>query len=601
MACPACGYGDNPAGAHYCENCGAALAAQASAMPVDSTVSPAGASETDAASTDLQDAPTVSLRPAVSPASLAWTCTCGQDNPAGEEFCDNCGEARPAGVVPLRIGDSFDGFAITAELGGGSYGVQKAGPEGSADVTGRLTFGPQAQLDEIASTLAALDPPALAHEAGSPLVPAALASGDDPDRGSYLVLELPPGEWMRLSEAPALSPDVAATALRSLLLVADHAARAGRLLLLSPTQVSCDGRRSFLPAPMAPLLPVGTSLLADPAFLAPEVRSRRAEIAAWPAAAFAAAATMSAITGNALGFRPGWHALMGRLLADEPAARPVNLQEVLAALAGCTRLPAVALHRTAFRTDIGHHHPVNQDAGGVWSWQRWDGTPVTLGIVADGVSAGERSEDAAALAVELLRAAIQAHWHERAFDPDRAVDLLIEAGLEANRRIAELPASSHEVASATTLVAVCLVGGAAAGIWCGDSRAYGVTPEGCRALTRDHSWVNIMVDSGRMTLAQAKADRRAHVIARWLGFNESRPDDPGFECFHCELAPGGRLLVCSDGLYMYFDQPAGGEAELAEMIYRHGEDVARAVDEMVQAALDRGGYDNITAVLVAAL
>jgi len=49
---------------------------------------------------------------------------------------------------------------------------------------------------------------------------------------------------------------------------------------------------------------------------------------------------------------------------------------------------------------------------------------------------------------------------------------------------------------------------------------------------------------------------------------------------------------------MYFDRSQGGEAELAEIIYRHGEDATGAVEDLVATALDRGGYDNITAVLM---
>ena len=64
------------------------------------------------------------------------------------------------------------------------------------------------------------------------------------------------------------------------------------------------------------------------------------------------------------------------------------------------------------------------------------------------------------------------------------------------------------------------------------------------------------------------------------------------------MAPGEWLLLCSDGLHMYFDRSQGGEAELAEIIYRHGEDATGAVEDLVATALDRGGYDNITAVLM---
>ncbi|GEM_PF-458109 len=614
MVCPHCGNGSNPADANFCEECGGALAeaaapadaepvpvaagAAVSAQPAPSaTVSPSGAGFAVAADA----APTLTPRPAAAAeaetqALDSWVCVCGHQNPAAEAYCADCGEAKPAAGGPLAPGASFVGFVVVSRLDAQTCTVRRPA---EADASAVLRFGEQALLDGLTSAIDGLDASVLAAEAGHPLIPALLASGADAVRGPYAVLSQPPGNWTPFGQATGIPPRVAASLLLDLLLVAQHAAVAGRLLLLSPSQVALDGEHAFVAQPTAPALPLSGGLLADPAFLPPEVRAGERELDGWKAGAYAVAAVIRAATGSALGYPREWHELMARLLADAPDQRPQSLDEARKALAPGAARRFVSMHRTAWKTDIGHHHPVNQDAGGVWSWQRWDGTPVTLAVVADGVSAGKHSEQASALTVQLLYEAITAHWSDRDFDADHADQLLLEAGYRAHQQVSAMPYDSFDEANATTLVAACVIGGIVTGIWCGDSRAYGVTPDGCVQLTRDHSWVNLVVDAGRMTLEQARLDPHAHVIARWLGASEPPTANPGFDTFRRELAPGDRLLVCSDGLYMYFEPPVQDDGHMERVIFGHGDDVAGAVGELVQTALDRGGFDNITAVVVA--
>jgi serine/threonine protein phosphatase PrpC len=635
MACPACAYGDNLPGANFCENCGAPLTAQATDAVPDTSAAAVEAiqsSEPPAPSLPIsaENAETVQLDLPAQDVSADWTCACGQINPASEDFCTDCGEARPPAVKPLAVGDLFAGYEIVAQSGPQTLSVRAIASD-TPSAAATLLFGSPEQLDErraVLQTLATgtIDEAASHHEsqeggaevsrdaesgdanaaAGAgiaigtepQLAPRVLDSGSDPARGAYLMLDQPEGDWRSASQETRLDRSAAPAILRSLLLLAERAAAADRLILLSPAAILLQDDRLFMPLPVAPSLPLSEPLLADPAFVAPELRTGDRTADAWQANAFAAGATARALAGNALGYPHGWHSLIAALIAKEAESRPESAPAALRLLAGGADLPGALAHHTAFRTDIGHHHPVNQDAGGVWSWQREDGTPVTLAVVADGVSAGAHSEDAAALTVELFRSEFEPHRHDDDLTVERAEALLSEAGMQAQQQVCALPMKSPEDASATTLVAVCLLGGTAVGIWCGDSRIYGVTPEGMRQLTRDHSWVNIMVESGQMTLEKAKADRRAHVIARWLGYSDPPRSDPGFDRFRCDLAPGDRLLLCSDGLYMYYDPPAGSEAELVETIMQHGDDLTGAVEAMVDTALARGGYDNITAVLV---
>jgi len=430
-------------------------------------------------------------------------------------------------------------------------------------------------------------------------VPALIDHGADEARGAWLVTEPPPGEWRSLAEDLAADWSEAAGVLTELLALAERAAGQARLLVLSPRDALHDGGHAFVPEPSAPPWPPQAPLLADPTLLAPELRSGNVGASPWPAAAYGAAATLRTVCAEALGFPEAWHKAMLALLTPDPGARPASAEAVSLLLAAAGDDVQVRAHRSAVLTDIGRHHPVNQDAGGVWTWTRDDGVPVTVAVVADGVSSGAHSEDAAAIAVEVLHAGLDAALREAGCDLDRIEQALRAAGIEAQQRTCALPADNEATASATTLVAAGVLGADVVGIWCGDSRAYGMTPEGFRALTRDHSWVNLVVDRGMMTLEEARRDPRAHVISRWLGASDPPRDDPGFEVFRRRFVPGERLLLCSDGLYMYFDPPPQDEPTLEELVYAEGGEPTAAVARVVQSALERGGFDNITAVLVA--
>lgn len=607
MACPRCGFGENPAEARFCENCGGGLgvgggptaAEPASDLPpiepsAADPVAPTSAAAADDTG-DPFDAPTRELPSTV---ASGWICACGQPNPEGEQYCEGCGDARPVAAPSLGAGTVVAGFRITSAVSSKRYVVVPDGATGETP-SSLLQLGDAEELAELAAVLGPLNAADLTERLGYTPAPAVVAVGSDPTYGDYLVLSSQARDRQPLAQMRDLPPTYAFALLRQLTAVADAEAQSGRVLLLAPPQVQLDGERLFLEQPVAPRLPLAGPLLADPAFLPPELRDRARDAVPWPAGVYAAAATVRAATGNALGYPRAWHELMVHLLAEDPACRPASLEDFCAALRAAETPVAVSSHATGFGTDIGHHHPVNQDAGGAWSWTPLDGAPLTLAVVADGVSAGEHSEQAAALTVELMHRAIEAHHADAGLNADALYTYLHEAGLEAQRRVADMPFSSYERANASTLVAVCLLGGHAVGMWCGDSRAYGVTPAGCRQLTRDHSWVNLVVDSGRMSLEQAKRDPRAHVIARWLGVADPPRTDPGFERFDVDLAPDDRLLVCSDGLYMYFDQPYAEEREIASVAFEHAADAQAAVDELIKRALDRGGFDNITAVLVA--
>jgi serine/threonine protein phosphatase PrpC len=130
--------------------------------------------------------------------------------------------------------------------------------------------------------------------------------------------------------------------------------------------------------------------------------------------------------------------------------------------------------------------------------------------------------------------------------------------------------------------------------WLGDSRAYWLTadPAGSVRLTKDDSIAEEIVAAGVASVDEAMASPQAHVITRWLGADLPDPE-PHVARFK---PPGpGVVLICSDGLWNY-RQDAADLAALA-MPAAQAEPLPAAAG-LVKFAVDKGGLDNITVVLI---
>src|SRR5579884_249305 len=202
---------------------------------------------------------------------------------------------------------------------------------------------------------------------------------------------------------------------------------------------------------------------------------------------------------------------------------------------------------TAYVTDIGRRHHVNQDAGGAWQWPSGRGDGFLL-VVADGVSAGRHSEEASREATRLVQERL-APLLESGAPGGEIADALDDAIRAAHQEIASRPHTRVDQADASTIVAAYGTANWCAGAWVGDSRAYLVRGDTVSQLTEDHSWAAEVVRRGLMDAEGAAADPRAHVILRWLG--PANGEDPGTERFGERLEPGDIVLCCSDGLSMY--------------------------------------------------
>jgi serine/threonine protein phosphatase PrpC len=236
-------------------------------------------------------------------------------------------------------------------------------------------------------------------------------------------------------------------------------------------------------------------------------------------------------------------------------------------------------------TDVGRVREANEDA---WLAVRPDGARhgQLLVAVADGMGGHKAGEVASALAVETLERAL------KELDPTAAPDALLRQALElGNRNIWEAAAEDvDKEGMGTTLVAALLSSDGRAVIAnVGDSRAYSVAAGKAKLVTSDHTWVNQQVLSGQMSEREARHSPFRNLLTRSLG-SSPRVEVDLFE--ELQLAPGDALVLVSDGVTGYLD-----ERDVA-VVLRESANAQAAAERLVAEAVERGGADNATAVVV---
>lgn len=223
----------------------------------------------------------------------------------------------------------------------------------------------------------------------------------------------------------------------------------------------------------------------------------------------------------------------------------------------------------AMRTDVGRRREMNEDSAVA--------VP-PLFAVADGMGGHEAGEVASACVVERL-----SELGER-----EVTETELTAALRG--AVTDLEDAGVDSGSGTTVSGVALRSSTSAATVfnIGDSRVY-LYREGVLAqLTRDHSVVQDLVDAGHIQAEEAEFHPHANVITRAVGFH----DDPLPDTLELELAPGDRLLLCSDGLTKELT-----DLGLAHFLATAGQPTETA-EALIAAALENGGRDNITLLVL---
>lgn len=203
--------------------------------------------------------------------------------------------------------------------------------------------------------------------------------------------------------------------------------------------------------------------------------------------------------------------------------------------------------------------------------------------VADGMGGHSAGDLASAAVVERLDDAITGD-----FLPARAVERALERATDYIGLIAQ----DSELGVGTTVTGAVITehhdSASFAVFNVGDSRVYAFENDTLTQITRDHSVVQDMVDAGLISRDEADDHPDANIITRAIGFNAV----PSPDFWMLPIVVGQRLLICSDGLTR--EVP---EAELSRQLSER-RDPVDTISTLIDFALDSGGRDNITAIIV---
>ncbi|WP_162179474.1 protein phosphatase 2C domain-containing protein [Thermogemmatispora carboxidivorans] len=215
--------------------------------------------------------------------------------------------------------------------------------------------------------------------------------------------------------------------------------------------------------------------------------------------------------------------------------------------------------------------------------------PWGLFVVADGMGGHANGQDASRLAIQtIVDYVLPSLLREQELSSNDYQHLLVEGVQSANQAVHEQNQREH-ADMGTTMTAALIVGSVAYVANVGDSRTYLYREgRGLKKVTQDHSVVASLVEAGIIKPEDIYTHPKRNQIYRSLGEKPIVEVDP----FREELLPGDKLLLCSDGLWDMTRDPH------IEAVLRKPVDPQQLVDDLVQLALDGGGEDNISVIVV---
>ena len=227
-------------------------------------------------------------------------------------------------------------------------------------------------------------------------------------------------------------------------------------------------------------------------------------------------------------------------------------------------------------SDIGRVRSSNQDSG-------YSG--VNLFFVADGMGGHAGGDIASALASQHLALADEPLENSAAAE-QKLIDFIYQAKKKIDASVKEHPAITG---MGTTLSAMMVTGTQVTIAHIGDSRVYLARDGVVKQITSDHTFVQRLVDTGRISEEEALIHPRRSVLMRVLGDIEQFPE---VDIDTYETKPGDRWMACTDGLSGVVP------AQLMENILLNNIDVKEASELLIGEALEFGAPDNVTVVLV---
>lgn len=238
----------------------------------------------------------------------------------------------------------------------------------------------------------------------------------------------------------------------------------------------------------------------------------------------------------------------------------------------------------AFATsDVGKSREINED----YFYVSYPSDNVQLYILADGMGGYNGGEVASQLAVKTAKNYIIDNYDKSLESKETMLELVKGASQYANLVVHEKAQKNEELSKMGTTLDICLFYQNKAFIsHIGDSRIYRLRKDFFRKLTKDHSYVQKLVDEGKITEEEGKSHPDKNMLMKALGCSEYIEPD----CMIKGFLKGDIYLMCSDGLTNMVS-----EEEICKILKENPTD---ATKPLIQKANDNGGRDNITAIII---
>ena len=235
------------------------------------------------------------------------------------------------------------------------------------------------------------------------------------------------------------------------------------------------------------------------------------------------------------------------------------------------------------KTDIGRERKINED----FYYISEPEDKIKLFILADGMGGYNAGEVASKMAVETVKEYIYKHFEKSKVSKEKIEELISDSIEYANSTIYKKAQSKKELNGMGTTLDVCLIYNNKIYIGhIGDSRVYRIRKEFMRRITRDHSYVQTLIEDGKISKEEAYHHPKKNMLTKALGCMEKVEPDVYTKTF----IKDDIILMTSDGLTNMIK-----EEEIYNIIKQ---DKANATENLVKQANENGGYDNITVVII---
>ena len=235
------------------------------------------------------------------------------------------------------------------------------------------------------------------------------------------------------------------------------------------------------------------------------------------------------------------------------------------------------------KTDIGRERKLNED----YYYAAKPDDKIKLFILADGMGGYNGGEVASKMAVEKAKTYIEKNFNKNKESKEKIEQLLKDAVRYSNEEVYKKSVSKKELQGMGTTLDICLIYNSKIYIaHIGDSRVYRIRKDFIRKITRDDSYVQTLIEDGKITKEEAFNHPKKNMITKALGCTpEVEP-----EIYTKTFIKNDIILMTSDGLTNMVK-----EEEIKNIIKNDKENSA---ESLVQKANENGGYDNITVVII---